>query len=369
MQESEKKRLLVIITDDLSALIRKGEIIDRYYNPANYFDEVELLTICDCQAPELDLLQKTVGKAKLYLTIIRRPSLIRTFGWNRHLLKGWLKSTIKEIKIKPDLIRIHRIHLNGVVGAEVKKKFQVPMIASLHGVGDLNNKLEVTACRNLLKKIFIYLYGRQCLRLAKYGIKYCDEVICVYKSIIEYAKRLGFDNPRLLYNAVSDRIPQKDTYAIQSPPPRLVYVGRLTRGIKEPSNIMKAIAGLDVRLDIIGDGPMRNELLRLAEKLGISHKVTFSRFMPNKDVIKSLRLYDIFLYQYYSWEISKSVIEAAFCGLPIILNRLEGNPVPEFLDADYLITGPNEPEQYRQAIETLIEDRDKREYYGKAARQ
>ena len=41
------KKLLAIVGDDLNSLTGKGELVERYYNPGNYFDQVELVAIQD----------------------------------------------------------------------------------------------------------------------------------------------------------------------------------------------------------------------------------------------------------------------------------------------------------------------------------
>ena len=58
------KVLLVIISDALSDLVKKGEITERYYNPGNLFDEVHILmTVTD--KVKIEDVQKTAGTAKL----------------------------------------------------------------------------------------------------------------------------------------------------------------------------------------------------------------------------------------------------------------------------------------------------------------
>ena len=115
-------KILVIIPDRLSALIEKGEITARYYNPGNLFDEVHILMTND-DKPNLTDVQKTVGDAELYLHNLPAPSFIKTFGWRPWLLKGWAKRAVDLArKIRPELIRCHGNHLNGYAAAMIKKK-------------------------------------------------------------------------------------------------------------------------------------------------------------------------------------------------------------------------------------------------------
>jgi len=66
------KKLLVIIPDRLSALIEKGEVVTRYYNPGNLFDEVHIMMTND-DKPDPKLVQPMIGKAKLFLHNISPP--------------------------------------------------------------------------------------------------------------------------------------------------------------------------------------------------------------------------------------------------------------------------------------------------------
>jgi len=81
-----------------------------------------------------------------------------------------------------------------------------------------------------------------------------------------------------------------------------------------------------------------------------------------------MRHYDIYVYQYNNWEISKSVLEAMLCGLPIVLNQKENHPVREFLSADYLLAVPNSPADFRASIQRLLEAGNLREELGIKAR-
>ena len=40
-----KKKLAILMYDDLKKLIKKGEVIDRYYNPNNFFHEIHFYLI------------------------------------------------------------------------------------------------------------------------------------------------------------------------------------------------------------------------------------------------------------------------------------------------------------------------------------
>ena len=359
--------MLVIVADDLDRLIAKGEITERYYNPDNFFDEVEIIAVTDGPPPDLEHLKVTVGSADLTCSCIKRPPLVSTLGWNQRLLRQWLSESVSRIETRPDLIRIHGLHLNGLLAIEARQRFKAPLVASIHEVGDWYKNLEIRACRNPLKKILLFLYSLRTRQFARIILENCDEIICVYRSICEYVSRLSPKTPRLIYNAVAPGLPSKTSYELHSPV-RLLNVGRQTPGVKEPSTIIKALEGLPVELEVIGDGPMHSRLERIAAESGVKDKVRFISFQPNGQIVRKMKDYDIFVYRYNNWEISKSVIEALLCGLPVVLNRKEDYPVAEFEGADHLLLVSDTPEYYREAIRKLIDNAGLREELGRKAR-
>lgn len=97
-----------------------------------------------------------------------------------------------------------------------------------------------------------------------------------------------------------------------------IYVGRLL-DIKYPDDVLRAFAVInsnvaDAALLIAGDGPMRDEMEKLAEELNIKRKVTF---LGN---ISQLRLANILAgcFAVLSPLTGRSLIEATLAGLPIV---------------------------------------------------
>ena len=40
-----KKKLIIILSDSLKDIVNKGELVSKYYNPKNFFDEIHFLLI------------------------------------------------------------------------------------------------------------------------------------------------------------------------------------------------------------------------------------------------------------------------------------------------------------------------------------
>jgi glycosyltransferase involved in cell wall biosynthesis len=157
----------------------------------------------------------------------------------------------------------------------------------------------------------------------------------------------------------------KTDYSLHQPP-RIIYVGRLFDD-KNPDNIMRAVARLsDVVLTIVGDGPIRTSLERLAAELGIQDRVHFRPAVANDELCELLAEQDIFAVHTEYWEISKSVLEALLTGLPVVINKRVGEPVPE-LEGDFVVKVDNAEEEYHAALHHLLQDDEARSALGKRA--
>lgn len=86
--------------------------------------------------------------------------------------------------------------------------------------------------------------------------------------------------------------------------------------------------GRSLSLDIVGDGPLRPELLELTRSLGLEHQVRFLGFRP--DVRDFLPGYRMYVHSSYTETSSLAIIEAMCAGLPIMAAPAGG--IPELID-------------------------------------
>ncbi|WP_432734413.1 glycosyltransferase [Maridesulfovibrio sp. FT414] len=355
-----KRTLLVIITDRLSHIIEKGELIDRYYNPGEVFNDVHILMTND-DSPDKAVLQRTVGNAKL--TIHTLPSglglLCRTL-WHPFLLRRWSDKAVDLAKvIRPQMIRCYGNFLNGFVGARIAEKLGIPLFVSLHTQPD-----ETRATREVdFKTKVFYALSR---RLESYTLKRADKVSCVYGSILDYASKRGAGDPFVAYNVINPgRLIRKRNYE-SSGPLKILYVGRIIQA-KNPENIIKGMVGLDATLTIVGSGAKSHELMSTVTELGLEKQVKFILNMANDQLCATMHTYDIFAGHSQYSEFPKTVLEASLCGLPILFNSRRGTPVPEF-DNNLALMVEDSPAGYNSGIR-FFSDKNNRNEYGKRAAQ
>jgi glycosyltransferase involved in cell wall biosynthesis len=105
---------------------------------------------------------------------------------------------------------------------------------------------------------------------------------------------------------------------------RVLFVGRLNR-VKNADLIIKAISGLDdVIFNIVGDGPEKEKLVNLANKLSATGKVNFLGRMDQERLVEVYQQNDVFVLPSTNEGGSNTVLEAMACGLALILTNTGG---------------------------------------------
>lgn len=122
---------------------------------------------------------------------------------------------------------------------------------------------------------------------------------------------------------------------------KIISVGRLVEH-KGLSYLIKAIKLLtskypNTRLEIIGDGHQRSQLLRLINRLGLSKIVTLCGFLPHGNIFyHKLLKSDAFVLpcvtdkEHNQDGLPVSILEAMMCGLPVVATNIAA--IPEAVD-------------------------------------
>ncbi|HLZ28225.1 MAG TPA: glycosyltransferase family 4 protein [Chloroflexota bacterium] len=108
--------------------------------------------------------------------------------------------------------------------------------------------------------------------------------------------------------------------------PRLVHVATLTR-IKDQVTLLRAFASLrgrlpEATLDIVGDGPLRRDLERLADELGVPQAVRFRGSVDHAALPGVYRAASAFVLSSRHEAQGMVAIEAAACGVPVVGTRV-----------------------------------------------
>ena len=145
----------------------------------------------------------------------------------------------------------------------------------------------------------------------------------------------------------------------------LLFIGRMTAQ-KNLFNLFDAIKGTRYTLDIIGDGALKEKLLRYALQDHI--KVNFSGVYPNNKIPELLNQYGIFILPSYFEGNPKVLIEAMSCGLAVIGTNVKG--IKEIIrhNENGLLCN-TDADSIGNAIKLLMHDKRLRQRLGANARK
>ncbi len=359
------KRLLVIIPDRLDDLVQKGEITERYYNPGNLFDEILLIKTIEDDV-DVKSIQKMAGKANLQMVDLPMPTFKQSLGYQPFLLQKWVNQGIEMAReFKPDLIRAHSNFSSGYLASKIKLSLKVPLIVSLHTQPDVDLRAYTHWWPNWEHRL-VYERYKVFENLTN---RTADWFLPVYDAGLEYCKKHGIKRAVICYNTLNPTsILPKVNYELHSPT-RIICVNRLMTW-KNPDMIIQAIKLVpNSELTIVGRGELADYEKQVAVDAGVADRVHFIPSIPNDELCRMYRDFDIYSSHIEWWGIGKSTIEAMLTGLPVVLNLREGGDQPTEYTPDIVWMVPNTPESFAAAFTKLIEDAAAREKLGRTARQ
>jgi glycosyltransferase involved in cell wall biosynthesis len=352
-------RICVFPNDPLSAYLAKGEVKARYFNPCDFFDEVHVMT-SDEEDVDPRSVQEVAGRAGLFIHAVGRISpaaLIRIDRYRRRVID-------RVRAINPDVIRAYNPLFAGWLAVSCAQRLGKPSVISIHGNYDKD-----------VRRLF-WLEGRF-LHFAKYSmfafttepyvLQHADKVICAYQFPVDYARRYGARDIRVIYNRVDlgrflPQVKSRDRAGIE-----VLTVGRLDPE-KNHACLIRALPGADgVRLRIVGDGVQYSTLNSLARRLGVTDRVEFVRQVPHRDIHREYQRADVFAIATRYGGIHIPVLEAMAAGLPIIVPKPRWEDRPE-VTADIAEVVANRPEAFRESFIRLRDDPEYRATLGARAR-
>ena len=161
------------------------------------------------------------------------------------------------------------------------------------------------------------------------------------------------DKMKVIYNGIrlNQQFEPTDKTVKEDEPVRLLYIGRLVevKGVRLLLHAMKKLVdeGENIELELLGDGPQREEYEQLTQKLGLKDKVCFRGYRLEKELF-----YDstqIFVYpSIWQEAFGISIVEAMAHGMLCVASGSGG--IPEIIDHEvngFLFENENEEELIR----------------------
>jgi len=179
--------------------------------------------------------------------------------------------------------------------------------------------------RRLSEEPFIFLFSQS-----------QTVAVTIARSWLPLLKDLGVQNPIHRYLGVDpDRFPFRQRLLPEGRPIRLLTVGRLVEK-KGHLVTLEALASLpdsfDWQYEIVGEGPLRDQVVAAAKDLSIADRVVFHGQQAPDRVSQLMSESDVFILASHTAEngdcegLPVSLMEAMASGLPVISTRHSGIP-------------------------------------------
>lgn len=354
-------KAIIFPNDPLVTYIKKGELIDRYYNPNNIFSDIDIISLSDFDVKPQEA-QCLAGSANLRIYPVGRIALSKVL-----YPKFLLNRITKEIPVEEaDIIIAYNSSLVGFLATKIGKMFNVPVLISLHSHPDKDIRAHLKWYQ--IKKRSFWSYSSHFLE--KFTLDNASRIICAYNFITDYLISRGVttDKIKVIYHRID-----VEKFKVERGPIgtkandklRILCVGRVFAR-KNPMNIIMAIKNLDLKLTIIGDGILLPKLIRLTNKLNISDRVNFITTIPHNQIDRYYKESDIFACVNDYGGISKPVMEAMAASLPVVMSKPLWESTPEFIE-DKAIIVENSALGFSQAFKYLLDNREEIQRLGSEA--
>jgi glycosyltransferase involved in cell wall biosynthesis len=286
------------------------------------------------------------------LTYKNLSDFLKEFFWIRKIIKNENPDVILSVDVNCNL----NAGLNQLF---TKTKFKTIFTTHSDLDGNLNQK-STRLLKFILKKVIRFFYNRADVNIcvSKELSDSIDSVFKVEKDIITIYNGLGITNtPMNRQRSFNNTI---------------LTVARLDKQ-KDYFTLLKAFELLvqeikNVRLLIVGDGPLKNELQHIAEEKNIESNVEFLGWQKKPDDI-FLRS-DIFVLSSRREGFPYALIEAMSFGLPVVCTDTPFGPKEILDDGKYGFLIPmKDHAKMKKALHTLLENQEIYTKYSQLAKE
>jgi glycosyltransferase involved in cell wall biosynthesis len=261
-----------------------------------------------------------------------------------------------------------RFFITSFLGLIFAKLKRIPLVHTEHGT---RHSIVPSKVIDLISRAYDHSIGALIVKSARRNTG-------VSEAACEFLRHLGATNIQLVHNGIDTTIfKKKDTnyrqkLGISNDAVVITFVGRLiyAKGVQDLISAFAKIKDTapNAKLLIVGDGPYRAELEKLAHQTDCHSSILFLGQKNQAELIEILSAADIFVNPSYSEGLPTSVMEAASIGLPIIASDVGGTGE---IIADYktgiLIKSANTG-QLEQKLRELLTNTQLRKELGANAR-
>lgn len=243
------------------------------------------------------------------------------------LIDKFLSESIEKIIVEesPDIIHVHDLYMLPACML-VSKKFDIPIVATVRD--NLPKRLSENS-NFFLDHILNYLLNKRSDTWLN-NLRNTDKTIAISNFIKKELEKNGVYDVCTIYNitplwTIDENVyrPKKDV--ILFTPGRFHEEKGMDISIKVLYTILKSEK--NIKLILLGDGPNKNKLKKLVDRLDLKNNVEFISKVPFKNIKKFYQMSDIVIFcPYYQEPLGRVAIESGISGKPIVASNVGGIP-------------------------------------------
>jgi len=275
-----------------------------------------------------------------------------------------IKDVVKKIyqEFPFDLIHAHVVLPDGFAATKIKCIYHKPMIITIHGQDlyvtiNKNNNCKVAMNSVFKKADKIITVSSKLKKMAANGIGFNDKIMVIGNGV-PFNKIIAEEN-----NSLSGKIANSKIILSAS---SLFHRKGIYFNLRAFSKLVDKYPNL--KYQIIGDGPEKNCLKKIAFDLGINNQVDFLGKLSHENVLSYMAKADIFSVPSWNEGFGVVYIEAMALGKPVIGCRGEG--IEDFVEHKKtgMLVKPKNTDSLVEALEFLLSYPDEARVIGEKAR-
>ena len=229
---------------------------------------------------------------------------------------------------KIDTIVAQDTFIFGLTGYLLKKRFKIPLVVHFHADFLKNRYWLKESPVNYLLEVLGFFIARRADVIRAVSTRIANNIV---KAGIE-KKRIFYATPPVEADSFIKRDMKEESALISqyelSDRKTFLFVGRLCKQKNLPM-LFKAVAKIkknfpEVKVLLVGDGPERNVLEKLAKRLSLDEIVIFVGKVPNDKLKSFIRIAQALILCSFYEGTAKVIKEAAFAGRPTICTDTSG---------------------------------------------
>ena len=252
----------------------------------------------------------------------------------------------------PDIIHMHSPLSGGLLGLNIKKMYNKPLLVTIHGED-------------------ITLHSKKALSkyLVKSTLRNSNAIICVSEFLKKEINSIGIKKNKFFVIPMGantknfkpkDKNKARQSLNLPKDKKIILFVGHLVtrKGVEYLIRSIKIVLKKDKNIlcCIVGKGILENALKKLTSELNLEDYVRFLGEKRGKDTAKCMNACDMLVLPSLNEGLPVVLCEALACGKPVVATKVAGTPELVNKDVGYLV----KPKDVNDLAEKIVLALDKK---------